>query len=388
VSDNTATLRVDILRQALATASCATERHPSVPILGHLLISAEAGVLTAIGTNMEERVTADCPCRGTLRPFTISAHRANAILESLPGDADVTLRHDDDTGLATITSAGMTAHLQSRPAKDFPEPRTQKAIAQWQITAGTFRDLFARAEHAISQEETRYYLNGVFLHVWDDVESPTLRTAATDGHRLITLSAPMPEGDTPLPMIVHKDAVRQLLKLLADTHDDATLIIKQGELSLHVQRPCWSHDSKAIDGTFPDFQRVMPKQAGRSLLDVHDPAAFATLIQQARAIGREATLPVLFRAAEGHPFTISARSSEEGEATVHVPPEVAQWLPGADVQIAFQARYLADLCRALPERFTMHVIDGAAPPRVTSRGATACLMPMMLASIDLPMRAD
>ena len=375
---NAATLRVETLRQALTIASCATERRNTVPILGHLLISAEGGVLTATGTNMEERVTAYATGRGRLQPLTMSAHRANAILQGLPGDADVTLRHDDENGLALISGAGITAHLQSLPAQDFPAPRIQKAIAQWQITAGTFRDLFGRAEHAVSKEETRYYLNGVFLHVWDDSESPALRTAATDGHRLIHLSSPMPEGDTPLPMIVAKDAVRQLLKLLAETPDDATLIIKQGELSLRIKTPGWAHDSKAIDGTFPDFQRVIPTQEATRILEVHDPAALAALVQQARAIGTEHSQPVTFSSSKRHTFTISARSSEEGEATVQVPPEVAAWVPGTEAQVSFQARYLTDLCRALPEGFCMHVIDGTAPVRATSLGHTAVLMPMWL----------
>jgi DNA polymerase III subunit beta len=378
VPDNTAHIPAGVLRQLLATASTATEKRPSVPILGHLLISADAGILTAIGTDLEERVTAYAPCTGTLSPFTISAHRANAIVESLPPDALVTLLDEERTGHVILSTTAMEARLQTLPASDFPKPRTQKAIAEWRITAGTFRDLFGRAQHAMSDEETRYYLNGVFLHVWDDVESPALRTAATDGHRLITLSAPMPEGDTPLAMIVAKDAVRQLLKLLADTPDHATLIIKQGELSLRVERPTWEHDSKAIDGTFPDYARVVPKEAGRSLLDVHDPAALSALVQQARAIGTEPSLPVTFRGGMDFPLTISARSSEEGETTVQVPPEVAAWVAGEDLQVAFQARYLADLCRALPERFTMHVIDGTAPVRATSTGAMACLMPMRL----------
>ncbi len=376
MSDNSARILASHLRQALATASIATERRNTIPILRHLLISADAGILTAIGTDLEERVTAYAPCKGQLAPLTISAHRANAILESLPPDVEVTLRHDEANDLAILSTPTMEARLQTLPAKDFPKPRTHKALAEWNITVGTFRDLFGRAEHAISQEETRYYLNGVFLHVWDDLESPALRTAATDGYRLIQLSAPIPEGDTPLAMIVHKDAVRQILKLLADTPDEATLIVKQGELSLHVQRPTWSHDSKAIDGTFPDYARVIPKEAGRSLLDVHDPAALAGLVQQARAIGREPSLPVTFRGGMDFPLTISARSSEEGETKVEVPPEVAAWAAGADLQVAFQARYLADLCRALPEHFTMHVIDGKEPVRIASPGATAVLMPM------------
>jgi DNA polymerase III subunit beta len=376
VPDNTAHIPAGVLRQVLATASIATERRNTLPILTNLLISADAGILTAIGTDLEERVTAYAPCTGTLSPLCISAHRANAILESLPPDALVTLLDEERTGHAILSTTAMEARLQTLPASDFPKPRTQKAIAEWRITAGTFRDLFGRAEHAISAEETRYYLNGVFLHVQEAAQGYELRTCATDGHRLIVLSAPMPEGDVPLEMIIHKDAVRQLLKLLADTPDEARLTIKQGELSLRVERPTWAHDSKAIDGTFPDYARVVPKEDGRSLLDVHDPAALSTLVQQARAIGREPSLPVTFRGGKDFPLTISARSSEEGETTVQVPPEVAAWVAGADLQVAFQARYLADLCRALPERFTMHVIDGTAPVRVTSRGATACLMPM------------
>ncbi len=378
MSDNTAHIPAGVLRQVLAIASTATEKRPSVPILGNLLISAEAGTLTAIGTDLEERVTAHSPCAGKLSPFTVSAHRTNAILESLPADALVTLRRDEGNGLAILSTAAMEARLQTLPASDFPKPHTQKAIAEWRITAGEFRDLFGRAEHAMSQEETRYYLNGVFLHVTEASQGYELRTCATDGHRLIQLSAPLPEGDVPLEMIVAKDAVRQLLKLLADTPDDAMLITKQGELSLRVERPTWAHDSKAIDGTFPDYNRAVPKQDGRSLLDVHDPAALSVLVQQARAIGREPSLPVTFRGGMDFPLTISARSAEEGETEVQVPPEVAAWVAGADLQVAFQARYLADLCRALPERFTMHVIGQNAPARVTSTGATACLMPMRL----------
>nr|WP_256437519.1 hypothetical protein [Roseococcus sp. SDR] len=269
--------------------------------------------------------------------------------------------------------------METLPAEDFPKPRNIKAQAQWQITAGTFRHLFGRVEHAMSQEETRYYLNGAFLHVRDDVELPALRSCATDGHRLIHASAPLPEGDTPLPMIVARTAIRQLLKLLADTPADATLIIKQGELSLRVEHPGWTHDSKAIDGDFPDYARVIPKDDARGLLRVHDPAAFAALIQQARAIGREPSQPVTFRASADHPFTISARQAEAGEVAVTVPPDVAELVAGWDIEVAFQARYLADLCRAVPEGFTMHVIDSQAPCRAAGPAALAVLMPMKLA---------
>lgn len=373
--DNRITLRAETLRQALTTAATATQKHNTVPILGQLLISAEGGVLTAIGTNIDERVTASAICKGQLQPCTIDAARAKAILHSLPADAEVTLALAEEGYTATLSTTGMTARLPTLPAKDFPAPRTHKATAQWSLTAGAFRNIFGRCMHAVSEEETRYYLNGVYLHAWDDVDAPELRAAATDGHRLIYISAPMPEGDTPLPMIIHKDAIRQLLKLLAETPDDAALIIKQADLSLRVERPGWAHDSKAIDGTFPDFQRVIPKEAGRGL-NVHDVAAFATLIQQARAIGTERSQPVTFRVGERHPFTISARNAEDGDATVQVPPEVAEWAPGADAQVSFHARYLADLCGALPDGFTMHILNDSAPARVTSRGATACLMPM------------
>jgi DNA polymerase-3 subunit beta len=153
---------------------------------------------------------------------TVSAVMLHEIVRKLPDGALVHLSDDSAAGRLTIRPVGRRFRLATLPREDFPVMASSEYAANFSAKAPVLRRLFDKSKFAISTEETRYYLNGVYMHVANGEDGPVLRCVATDGHRLARIDAPLPEGAQGMPgVIVPRKTVGELRKLLDD--DDAKI---------------------------------------------------------------------------------------------------------------------------------------------------------------------
>lgn len=358
-------------------AASVTERRNTIPILSSILFEARGGRgLTVTGTDMEIQLSVDVEgvLDGTFPRITAPASRVASLLHHLAPEDTVTLSRAEE-GQIVVAADNMAAKLYSLPAEDFPTFSAIEAKARWSTTANELRQLFDRTAHAISREETRYYLNGVYLHAREVDGAKALYAAATDGHRLMRASIPLPEGDEPPAMIWPRKTVDRLRQILARSVPTKPLAFLSDGVRVAIDGGAWRLASKMIDGTFPNYERVIPPDDGEPIT-VLDSKLFAAAISTVTSISGERSRPVKLHNGSGATLRLNAASAEQGICDLTVPAAAATWSGnGEHPEIGFQARYMLDLCKVFAGGFTMRVKKDQ-PATVTGAEGLAVLMPM------------
>ena len=255
-----ATIERATLLRCLSHVQSVVERRNTIPILSNVLIEAEGdNSLRVMATDLDlqviEHMDANVDSAGSI---TVSAHLLFDIARKLPDGSQVSLEAAENR--MAIKAGRSRFSLPTLPRDDFPVIVEGDLPTSFELPAKTLAELIDRTRFAISTEETRYYLNGIFFHVSDDSE-PVLKAAATDGHRLARFTLPRPDGAEGMPdVIVPRKAVAELRKLLEESLDGNVQI----DLSASKVRFTLGGEggvvltSKLIDGTFPDYSRVIP----------------------------------------------------------------------------------------------------------------------------------
>ncbi len=366
------------LREAVRIASLATMRRNTVPILSNLLLRFSGDTLTATGTDMEVANAATAPATGTLPDLTVNARALAALLARLEPETEISLQHDAGLGRMILSGGGLVAKLLTLPVEDFPNITEMEPAASFRLDVADLRRLLDTTAPAISTEETRYYLNGIYLQTMEVAGTWTLRAVATDGHCMIIAEMPCPDGAEGMPpVIIPRGAVSRLRTILAGKAAGCVgCQISDTKVRFHMSG--WTLISKTIDGTYPEYMRVVPAAGKGRLLRVLSPRGFARALETVAGISWERSRPVTFTAGADSLLYLRSTSPDMGEATLGPPADVAAWDAGGPADlIGFQMRYLRDLCRALPSTgFTMQVIDGLEPCRIEFTGGLAVLMPM------------
>ncbi len=369
--------RATLLR-ALAHVQSVVERRNTIPILANVMLKAADGVLALTATDMDldinERVGADVTQSGTV---TAPAHTLYDIVRKLPDGAQVELSTDaqaaQDQAAQLVVRAGRARFsLSVLPTEDFPTMAGGDMPFRFSFPAEELRSLIDRTRFAISTEETRYYLNGIFLHATASNEVNALRAVATDGHRLARVEIPLPEGAASMPgVIVPRKTIAELRKLVDDTTD--SIEIELGDTRIRFSFDGVVLTSKLIDGTFPDYEVVIP-QGNDKMLQVNC-REFAAAVDRVSTISTEKSRAIKLSLDAGV-LTLSAFSAENGAATEEL--EVSYDAPA--MEIGFNSRYLLDITQQIEgddARFTL--ADPASPTvisDVANQGALYVLMPM------------
>ena len=239
------------LLKAVSQAQSVVERRNTIPILANVLIEAEGDSISFRATDLDievvDRAEAQVERAGAT---TVSAVMLHEIIRKLPDGALVQLTDDGAAGRLTIQAGRSTFSLATLPKEDFPVMASSEYTANFSAPASTLRRLFDKSKFAISTEETRYYLNGVYMHVAKGEDGPVLRCVATDGHRLARIDTAVPEGAADMPgVIVPRKTVGELRKLLDE--DDMQIAVSVSETKVRFATPVITLTSKVIDGTFP-----------------------------------------------------------------------------------------------------------------------------------------
>lgn len=359
------------LLRSLGHVQSVVERRNTIPILSNVQITAENNSLSLTATDLDlsivENLSTDIAEVGGT---TVPAQTLFDIVRKLPDGADVELSLGDDSRLS-LKSGRSKFTLACLPREDFPVMSGGELPHTFKVPASELRRLIDKTRFAISTEETRYYLNGIYLHVADG-DKPQLRAVATDGHRLAQVETVLPEGAKGMPgVIVPRKAVGELRKLIEDVADDI-------EVSLSDTKIRFSFGgivliSKLIDGTFPDYTRVIP-EGNEKFLEA-DCAMLADAVDRVSTISTDRTRSVKLNI-ESDKVVLSVNSPENGTATEEIAVSY-----GSDVmEIGFNARYLLDILAQIEGDTVKAELADSASPTILRDGedtqALYVLMPM------------
>lgn len=350
------------LLKALAQAQSVVERRNTIPILANVLIEAEGNQVSFRATDLDIEVVDRAPAMvERAGATTVSAVMLHEITRKLPDGSLVNLTEDAASGRLTIAAGRSTFSLATLPKEDFPVMASSEYSSNFSAKAPELRRLFDKAKFAISTEETRYYLNGVYMHVSQGEGGKVLRCVATDGHRLARIDAPLPEGADGMPgVIVPRKTVGELRKLLDD--DDATIAVSVSETKVRFATPAITLTSKVIDGAFPDYLRVIPRGNDKQA-DI-DNALFAKAVDRVATISAEKSRSVKL-AFDNDRVKLTVRNMEAGQAE----EEVEIGYSDEPFEIGFNARYLLDVAGQITgENAAFRFADPASPTLVLDPG--------------------
>jgi DNA polymerase-3 subunit beta len=361
------------LLKALSHVQSVVERRTTIPILSNVLLRAEAGRLALSATDMDleivERVAARVEREGRT---TAPAHTLYDIVRKLREGAQVELEALGDRSEMVLRSGRSTFTLSCLPSEDFPVMSAGELAHHFSLSAAELRTLIDRTRFAISTEETRYYLNGIYLHATKSNEVPVVRAVATDGHRLARVELTAPEGAAGMPgIIVPRKTVLELRKLVEE--GDEEVQVELGETKIRCAIGEAALTSKLIDGTFPDYERVIPVNNDKTLEIACK--EFAEAVDRVSTISTERSRAVKLAIEQGS-VTVSATSPENGTAV----EEIEARYQANPIEIGFNSRYLLDITEQIDGEYAQFLLFDAGSPTIVRDSADSSalyvLMPM------------
>jgi DNA polymerase-3 subunit beta len=361
------------LLRAMSRAQSVVERRNTSPIMANVLIEAEDDQVSFRATDLDieviDRANAMVSRGGAT---TVPAHTLHEIARKLPDGAMVELTDDGISGRLDVRAGRSHFSLATLPREDFPIMASAEYQVNFSCPAPTLRRLFDKAKFAISTEETRYYLNGVYMHAATGPNGQVLRCVATDGHRLARIDADLPEGADGLPgVIVPRKTVNELRKLLDD--DEAKIAVSVSETKVRFATPEVSLTSKVIDGTFPDYARVIPV-GNTKRLEV-DAAEFAQAVDRVATVSSERSRAVKM-ALEEDRLVLSVNAPDSGAAD----EELAVAYSDERLEIGFNAKYLQEIANQVDRENAVFLFNSAGDPTLMREGndesAVYVVMPM------------
>ena len=361
------------LLRSLGHVHRVVERRNTIPILSNVLLRGENQGLRLKATDLDIEVTETIPAEvAEAGAITVPAHVIYDIVRKLPDGAQVSLDATGDQTQMQIRSGRSRFMLQALPESDFPDLAAGELPHRFAVPAADLKRLIDKTQFAISTEETRYYLNGIFFHTIESGGVPVLRAVATDGHRLARVEIAAPKGAQDMPgIIIPRKAVAEIQKLIEDGGETVELELSPAKIRLSFGGVVLT--SKLIDGTFPDYQRVIP--AGNDKAMTVDLDVFAKAVDRVSTISSERGRAVKLAINDGR-LTLSVNNPDSGSATEELEVDYES---GA-LDIGFNARYLLDITGQLDgDTALFKLADPASPTLIQDReGASALyvLMPM------------
>jgi DNA polymerase-3 subunit beta len=361
------------LLRAMSRAQGVVERRTTIPILSNVLIEASGASISIRATDLDiEVVDVIDAMVEQAGAATVPAHTLHDIVRKLPDGSQIRLEDEGEAGRLHVTAGRSKFSLSTLPKEDFPVMASAEYESTFEAPAPLLRRLFDKARFAISTEETRYYLNGVYMHVADGVGGRMLRCVATDGHRLARIDAPAPPGSEGIPgVIVPRKTVNELRRLLED--DKAMIQVSVSETKVRFASPELTLTSKVIDGSFPDYTRVIPVGNTRRL-EV-DAAEFASAVDRVATVSSERSRAVKLVLDEDR-LVLSVNAPDSGAAT----EELAVAYAHEPLEIGFNAKYLTEIAGQVDRENAVFLFNGSGDPTLVREGddesAVYVVMPM------------
>lgn len=378
------TIPRDALVPALAAATRVVDRRNTIPVLSNVLIeAADDGAVTLTATDLDMEIRVRLAARvGEAGRTTIHAGRLHYIVGKLQAGADIEMETTADDTSAMLRSGRSRFTLSTLHPDDFPAFATGDWAAGFDIPAETLAEAIETTTFAISTDETRYYLNGVHMHAVGGALGATLVAVATDGHRLSKWARPAPVGAEAMPgIIVPRKTAAEIGRLCKGASDQARVEVSTEKIRLTLGDTHLT--SRLIDGTFPDYVRVVP--ATSSFVVSFDREALAASADRVMVVqtGKGSAVKCAFRDGVA---TISATNPDVGSATEEMAfdDEGGEDGRSADVEIGLNGRYLRDALSSFAgDRVTVGLTDPGTPavlrpwnPAATAAERLVVIMPM------------
>ena len=368
-------MRVTIERTAFLKAlnhvQSVVERRNTIPILSNVLVQAGKDVVRLIATDLDieivETVTAEVAREGAA---TVPAHMLYDIVRKLPEGAQLELDQGPDGTRVNIFAGKSRFALQALPPEDFPDLASGDMANSFALPVADLKALIEKTRFAISTEETRYYLNGIYLH---EVEKGSfLRAVATDGHRLAQAQVSRPDGAKGMPgVIVPRKTVLEIVKLMEGEDGEVEISLSASKIRFAVGRLVLT--SKLIDGTFPDYERVIPRNNDKVM--TVDARLFANAVDRVSTISLEKSRAVKMNLAQGR-VTLTVNNPDSGSAEEEIMADYDR----DSLDIGFNSRYLMDVASQITSgEMTFRLADAGSPTIVSDPAdetALYVLMPM------------
>ena len=359
--------------KSLSHVQSVVERRNTIPILSNVLLKADKSTLSLTATDLDievsESVGADVVRAGAT---TAAAHTLFDIVRKLPEGSQVQLDFGEADGKLTLSAGRSRFQLQALPKEDFPAMTTGAFPNKFSLSTRELISLIDKTRFAVSTEETRYYLNGIFLHSATEKGKVLLKAVATDGHRLARFELPAPKGASELSgVIIPRKTINELRKLLEDS--ETNVDVSLSDTKIRFQLGSLTLTSKLIDGTFPEYQRVIPTGNDKALEVVRDELKDA--VDRVSTVSSEKSRAVRLNLEKGK-LTLSVVSPEAGTAT----EELVIDYKHAPIEIGFNARYIMDILERIDGSKAMFLFSDAGSPTLVREcdgdAALYVLMPM------------
>ena len=362
------TSRENLLR-ALQLTTGVVERRQTLPILSNLLLVAEGDSLTMTGTDLEVELKAVVDGVVVEQPgsATVPAKKLADIWRSMPEGSEVSIETQEDR--AIVRSGRTRFKLAVLPVQDFPQIDEQPDDHTVELPQAAAIRLIDQVSFSMAQQDVRYFLNGMLFEVTPE----HVRSVATDGHRLAMCTLPGSATDSRVQAIVPRKGVLELRKLLVDSDEAVTLQLSANHL--RVKQGAFTLTSKLVDGKFPDYEKVVPRETQRQV--VGDRESLRQGFLRASILSNEKYRGVRLNFANEQ-LTIQANNPEQEEAEEVVAVDYG----GEPMEIGFNVSYLQDILGVLDtEQIRLSVSDSNSSALLEGLGnddSVFVVMPMRL----------
>ncbi len=368
-------MRVTIERsaflKALTHVQSVVERRNTIPILSNVLLQAKDGQLKLTATDLDIEIVESVPAEiARAGATTVPAHMLYDIVRKLPDGAQLELDQAGDGQRVAIHAGKSRFALQALPHEDFPDLAAGDFPHRFALSSAELKGLIEKTRFAISTEETRYYLNGIYLH--EVAAANTLRAVATDGHRLAQAQIARPEGAKGMPgVIVPRKTVLEVVKLFEGVEGPVEVSLSASKIRFAAGDLVLT--SKLIDGTFPDYERVIPRHNEKKM--ELDTKSFASAVDRVSTISMEKGRAVKLQIGSNR-LTLTVNNPDSGSAE----EELACSYDADPIDIGFNSRYLMDVAGQMKsDGMLFQLADAGSPTIIRDPGdeqALYVLMPM------------
>ncbi len=364
--------RNDLLK-AMSRSQSIVERRTTIPILANVLINADGSQVSLRTTDLDieilDKVSAIVKQAGDI---TVGATTLYEILRKLPDGSTMELTADHLKSRLDITSGKSKFSLATLPRDDFPMMASSEYDCNFSIESNVLRRLLDKTKFAMSSEETRYYLNGVYLHIENNGKKDVLRAVATDGHRLARVDSELPQDAAGMPgVIIPRKTVLELRMIMDENNQEIAVSIS--ETKVRFSTATVSLTSKVIDGTFPDYGRVIP-QGNKKILEV-EASQFAQSVDRVATISSERARAVKLTLSEDK-LLLSVNSPDSGAAKEELPVAYND----DNLEIGFNAKYLQEITGQVDLENAVFFFNSPSDPALLREGnddsAIYVVMPM------------
>ena len=366
------------LLKALSHIHGIVEVRHTLPILSNIILKAKDNELTLSSTNLDiycaDKIRAEVSIAGEI---SVSAVTFFEIVKRLPSGSEVMMTMEEDENEIILKCGRSKFNLSTLKTDDFPIISDNDLSTNFVLSADELIRIIDKTKFAVSNEETRYYLNGIFLHKANRNSIQFLRAVATDGHRLAQYDIPLPQGAEEITgIIIPKKTIFELRKVLDDANGDVSISLNENKIKFTFND--LKIISKVIDGTFPDYTKVIPQNNNKNFKTNNNELKNAIDRVSAVAANEESKSKAIKLSLEDNKLNLSVESQSKGSANEIL--DISY--DGDKVDIGFNSKYIIDICNEVDgEEVDISLLDSVSPAIIldkTDENLFFVLMPMRI----------